>query len=204
VVVRPCNTPDTSTTSTTTGRPRLFWRDLLAPVPGVPRWAQLAAYAVPLTVLPSGLWRTLGILSPSFQEHDTAGAYLVFLSLFSLLVAFTSVGLIASWGEVFPRWIPGLRGRRVPTLAAVVPAALGAIALTVVWTAGWVTIPLGITIQGDPTPPDFPTERLTGWPLAGFYATYLPLLLWGPLLGAVTVAYWRRRSAHGHEAKPGH
>jgi hypothetical protein len=66
--------------------------------------------------------------------------------------------------------------------------------VTVLWTAGWVTIPLGITLQGDPTPPDFPTEELTGWSLAAFYVAYLPLLLWGPLLGAVTVAYWRRRT----------
>lgn len=26
---------------------------------------------------------------------------------------------------------------------------------------------------------------------------YAPLVLWGPLLGAVTVAYWRRRRIHG-------
>ncbi|MFJ3974654.1 hypothetical protein [Streptomyces sp. NPDC090021] len=27
--------------------------------------------------------------------------------------------------------------------------------------------------------------------------SYLPLLLWGPLLGVLTVACWRRRRVHG-------
>lgn len=38
-------------------------------------------------------------------------------------------GLIGPWGERFPRWIPMLRGRRVPISLAVVPAL--AIAMTV-------------------------------------------------------------------------
>ncbi|MFF0738925.1 hypothetical protein ACFYVL_00855 [Streptomyces sp. NPDC004111] len=57
--------------------------------------------------------------------------------LFSELVAFTAVRLIAAWGEVFPRWIPVLRGRRVPPLAAVVPAAIGTVLLRVIWTAAF-------------------------------------------------------------------
>jgi hypothetical protein len=162
----------------------------------------VAAYTAFLSVLPSGVWRSLGAFTESGRAHGSGDvpvwlpmeAYSILLTVVSLLASFTAVGLIASWGETFPRWIPGPRGRTVPVLAAVVPAALGALTVTVLWTAGWVTIPLGITLQGDPTPPDFPTEELTGWSLAAFYVAYLPLLLWGPLLGAVTVAYWRRRT----------
>jgi hypothetical protein len=42
--------------------------------------------------------------------------------------------------------------------------------------------------------PDMPgiTFSSTGWEVL-FYACYTPLLLWGPLLAAVTVAYYRRR-----------
>ncbi|MEU4420914.1 hypothetical protein AB0F81_09820 [Actinoplanes sp. NPDC024001] len=104
-------------------RLRAAWRSAHAPVAGVPRWARITAYAVPLVVLPSGIWR----LPAVFRDDATLGGriYLVCLSIVAELVAFTAVGLIAAWGERFPRWIPGLGGRRVPTPAALIPAALG-------------------------------------------------------------------------------
>ncbi|MER5648307.1 hypothetical protein [Streptosporangium sp. NPDC002524] len=108
------------------------------------------------------------------------------------LVAFTAVGLVAAWGERFPRWIPGLRGRRVPTSAALVPATLGAVVLTVTWTAAFLAIFAGVTLGGRPLDPGFPA-RGGGWEAGIFYVCYLPLLLWGPLLAAVSHAYWRRR-----------
>ncbi|MFG3253384.1 hypothetical protein [Streptomyces sp. NPDC048172] len=192
----------------TTGRLRAAWRAAHAPVPGVPRWAHLAALAVPLTVLPSGLWR-IAVFIPGLGEDHGSGnlpawlptpVYVVLLSLFSEALAFTAVGLIASWGEVFPRWLPVLRGRRVPTAAAVVPAALGTVALTLLWTVfALVTQISGTTIRGEPVSEDYPGSA-GGWSEAVFYACYAPLVLWGPLLGAVTVAYWRRRRA-AHEGR---
>ncbi|GIH79544.1 hypothetical protein Plo01_59730 [Planobispora longispora] len=172
------------------GRLRAAWRAAHAPVPGVPGWARIAAYAVPLAVLPSGLWR----LPLVFRDGVGFGerAYIVSLSVVSELAAFAAVGLIAAWGERFPRWIPRLRGRRVPTPAAVVPAALGAVVLTVLWTYAFVVVPAGVALDGEPVPPDFPT-RAGGWETVIFYLCYLPLLLWGPLLAAVTYAYHRRR-----------
>ncbi|GAA2880738.1 hypothetical protein [Nonomuraea rubra] len=103
---------------------------------GVPRWARIAVYAIPVAVLPSSLWR----LPAAFSDGMGVGerAYIVFLSVLSELVAFTAFGLVATWGERFPRWVPGLRGRRVPPPAAVIPAALGAGILTVLWTACFV------------------------------------------------------------------
>lgn len=38
-------------------------------------------------------------------------------------------GLVARWGEVFPRWTPFLTGRRVPPLLAVIPASIVAVSL---------------------------------------------------------------------------
>ncbi|MBG0831699.1 hypothetical protein HS041_28635 [Planomonospora sp. ID67723] len=176
-----------------TGRLRTAWRAAHAPVPGVPRWARLAAYAVPFTVLPSSLWR----LPLVFRDGVGFGerAYIVSLSVVSELVAFTAVGLVAAWGERFPRWIPGLRGRTVPTPVAVIPAALGAVVLTALWTYAFVTVPAGVTLGGEPIPADFPTQA-GGWEAAIFYLCYLPLLLWGPLLAAVTYAYHQRRRKH--------
>lgn len=167
-----------------------MWRSAHTPVPGVPNWARIAAYAVPFTVFPAFLWRI-----PILFDNQVGGGektYIVFLSILSELVAFTAVGLVAAWGERFPRWIPGLGGRAVPILAAVIPATVGAVLLTVLWTAGWGTQFAGFDIKGEPTSPDFPTEA-GGWEATIFYICYLPLLLWGPLLGAVTYAYYRRR-----------
>jgi hypothetical protein len=41
------------------------------------------------------------------------------------------LGLFQRWGEVFPRWMIGLAGRRVPIALAVIPAALVAVLLSV-------------------------------------------------------------------------
>ncbi|GAA2217715.1 hypothetical protein GCM10010413_02290 [Promicromonospora sukumoe] len=55
------------------------------------------------------------------------------LSSGAWLGVFLTLGLIRPWGEVFPRWMPGLAGRRVPIAAAAVPGGL--IAATVTFTA---------------------------------------------------------------------
>ncbi|MFC9897266.1 hypothetical protein ACFVMC_26555 [Nocardia sp. NPDC127579] len=127
--------------------------------------------------------------------------YVIALSIVSELVAFTAVGLVAAWGEWFPGWFPRLRGRRIPTAVAVIPAALGAVALTVMWTAAFVTELAGVTLRGDPTPADYPS-RAGGWESAAYYLCYTPLLLWGPLLAAVTFAYYRRRRTTGSHVTP--
>ncbi|GAU71250.1 Syd protein [Streptomyces sp. NBRC 110611] len=175
------------------GRLRAAWRAAHEPVAGVSRRMQLTAYAVPFTVLPASLWR----LPAAFGDGIGFGgrAYIVFLSVLSKVLAFTAIGLIARWGEVFPRWIPFLRGRRVPTKAALIPAAIGATILTLLWTVlTLATQIMGTTIRGDDLPGDFPSE-VGGWEAASFYVCYTPLILWGPLLAVVTVAYWKRRHA---------
>ncbi|MEW1635960.1 hypothetical protein AB0469_18000 [Streptomyces sp. NPDC093801] len=177
-----------------------------APVADVPRWARVVAHGIPLIVLPSGVWRIAAVVSGAGSgsgRHGTAGApadlpglvYVTFLSVLSELLAFAAVGLVAAWGEVFPRWVPVLRGRRVPARAVVTAALLGAAVLTVLWTALAVRIGSGTTLQGDPLPDDFPTVALHGRHLAFFVASYAPLLLWGPLLALLAIAYRRRRRA---------
>lgn len=46
------------------------------------------------------------------------------LAVSASLGAWLTCGLVRPWGEVFPRWLPGLRGRRVPVKLAVVPGLL--------------------------------------------------------------------------------
>ena len=112
--------------------------------PPPPRWAQRAATLVVLTTLPSGLWRTamaVGIpVGVSDQiRHERYGfpgwgtVYLFGLTLLLVGLALLTFGLVHRWGEVVPHWIPLVGARRVPPLAAVVPAGSGAGAVTFLW-----------------------------------------------------------------------
>ncbi|QKG24134.1 hypothetical protein [Actinomadura verrucosospora] len=193
----------------TAARPRRLrdaWAAAHAPAAGVPRWARTAALTVPLVVLPSSLWRIAGVALhlPIVRDTgpDTSGnlpswlpieLYVVLLSLLSELLAFTAVGLVSTWGEVFPRWVPFLRGRRVPPLAAVVPGAAGATVLTLLWTWAVGMLLAGRTVAGDRITADSPVNFETWQGLLAVVA-YVPLVAWGPLLAAVTVAYHRRRA----------
>ncbi|WP_190023888.1 hypothetical protein [Streptomyces hiroshimensis] len=159
-------------------------------LPDVPRWAVLAAHAVPLVTLPSGLWRialVAGLPVAEYEGHLGLGEalYVLSLTVVSESLALLTLGLVRSWGEVVPRWIPLLGGRRVRPLAAVVPALLGATALAglAVWflCAPYVNPQQGIW-QGTPA-----QDALLA-------ACYVPLLAWPPLLTAVTIAYYRRRT----------
>ena len=122
-----------------------------------------AGSPVPLVVLPSGIWR-LGLLFAPDKRGGSIPAwamngYVVLLTLASEVLAFTAVGLVARWGEVFPRWMPRLRGRRVPTAAAVIPATIGATVLTLVFTI--IAIVSTVTqskADGDPLPADYPEQ----------------------------------------------
>ncbi|MFD9575552.1 hypothetical protein ACFWBI_37755 [Streptomyces sp. NPDC059982] len=163
-------------------------------VSSAPRWAVRAAHVAALTALPAGFWRLLlaagylgGYTEAGYQALGVTGwgaAYVASLSVATEALALLTLGLVRPWGEVLPRWVPFLAGRRVHPLAAVVPAGLGAVALTVIWTpfALWWAIP-------------HPGMTALGSTVAGFL--YLPLVAWGPLLGAVTFSYYRRRHATG-------
>lgn len=170
-------------------------------VEGVPRWAVIAACAASLTVLPSCIWRiALGFGAPigpftgngDDMRGDLPGwvpmwGYTVLLSVVSEALALLAVGLVSQWGEMFPRWVPFLRGRRVPTMFAVIPASVGAAVLTLATLSS-------VPGYDEFTGPDGGTVYLEGWRLVLFVVSYGPLLFWGPLLAAVTVAYYLRRA----------
>ncbi|GGT86899.1 hypothetical protein [Streptomyces lateritius] len=161
-------------------------------VPDVPRWARIAAVGAALTNVPSALWRVaiaVGVpVGLAQSEYDQMGApgfgslVLVGLSLVSEVFAFLTLGLVQSWGETWPRWVPYLRGRRVPILLGTGVAGLGAVA-TSVFGALFVYTSLNADMEG------------SAWGIWLLNVAYAPLLLWGPLLGAVTVHYYRRRMA---------
>jgi hypothetical protein len=77
--------------------------------------------------------------------------------------AWLTSGLIRPWGETFPRWIPVLRGRRVPIRLAVVPGLV--VAVMVATTSKGLLLTFA---TGDPV-----LAAVTDWPLV-----VLPMLLW--------------------------
>ncbi|GAA0271258.1 hypothetical protein GCM10010302_06030 [Streptomyces polychromogenes] len=50
--------------------------------------------------------------------------YVVGLSVLTEAPALLTTGLVSEWGEVVPRWVPLIGGRRVAPLVAVIPAFL--------------------------------------------------------------------------------
>lgn len=163
----------------------------------VPRWANRMAHAVPVALLPSGLWRMAmavgipvgfsGQLATDWRPGLETSSYITLLTLFTEGLALLTIGLVRPWGETVPRWVPFLGGRRIPIWAVVVPAALGAIAVTA----------LSLRMFWGGTPADVGgSEAPHGAAAWIMNACYVPMLLWGPLLAAVAVAYCvRRRNA---------
>lgn len=165
--------------------------------PSAPRWAVLAAYGAVLSVVPSGVWRTavgLGVPLGWSDEHlrleripGEGTRYVISLTALTLGAALLTLGLVQRWGEVVPGWVPVVGGRRVPTLLAVVPATAGALTVT---TVAAVSAVHWDDVSGFADDPDSGWARLMA-------LCYAPALLWGPLLAAVTMAYWRRRRSAG-------
>ncbi len=164
----------------------------------VSRHLVIAAHLVALTVLPAAVWRvvlgsgvTMGFTRAALEADDMPGwgtVSVVFLSLLTESLALLTLGLVRSWGEVVPGWVPRLAGRRIPPRAVVIPATIGGVLLTAIWGYAFAGL-IGVhesavweEISG------------TGW-RALMISCYVPALFWGPLLLWLTHAYARRRRA---------
>ena len=80
-----------------------------------------------------------------------------------------------------PRRFPVIGGRHIAPRVMTVAATTGALLVTL--------IALMFFLPRD----NISTMEATDTGLAVAVACYAPLLLWGPLLGALTIAYYRRR-----------
>ncbi|WP_030779158.1 hypothetical protein [Streptomyces sp. NRRL S-920] len=161
-------------------------------LPDVPRWAALAAHAVPWITLPSGLWRVAlvaGLPVAAREQHGAGEAvYVLGLSVISEVLAFLTLGLVRAWGETVPAWVPVLGGRQVRPLAAVVPALLGAGGLFGLMGWAFYAQIAGLGAEAGVTDSTAQTALLV--------ICYVPLIAWPPLLTAVALAYYRRRTAY--------
>ncbi|MEU2638984.1 hypothetical protein ABZ591_31255 [Micromonospora fulviviridis] len=158
----------------------------------VPRWAVVAAWATVWCTIPSALWRIAagfgadvgftGVLGEAYRGPDFL-LYVWMLTAVSQAAALLTLGLVRPWGERVPSWVPRLGGRSIPPPAVITPALLGALAVTAL------CMMVALAPNGPLDNPDFPHGT------AGMIMNlcYAPLLAWGPLVIAVTIAYARRR-----------
>jgi hypothetical protein len=129
----------------------------------------------------------LGLSEEFLREGQREGTWAAGAALGTVAIAgsLLTLGLAQRWGEVFPRWLPVLGGKRVPPALAIVPACLVAALVTNAGLTFWRRTLLGTT-----------TFSLTG----GDWAALAPELLWplwGVALGAATLAYYLRRRGNG-------
>jgi hypothetical protein len=160
----------------------------------VPAWAIRLAHAIPLLVLPSGLWRlavalgfSMGMLNDAGEPSYVRGwaaVYVVAITLLAEAVGLTALGLVRPWGEVAPAWLPFIGGRPVRPRIAIRAATAGSVALMLIWTVGFWPVWTG----------DQASDMASPFWAVVFALCYAPLNLWGPALLVLTWAYHRRRS----------
>jgi hypothetical protein len=126
----------------------------------------------------------LGISQEQLRIGQANGTWTsgLFLANFGLVGAALMLGLVQRWGEVFPRWIIGLGGRRVPIALAVVPAALVSVLLIV----GGISIWSGYGQMAG-------TAAATGQNIWIVVGPTLLFPVWGAALAVATLGYYYRR-----------
>ena len=142
------------------------------------RWAVVAAVLAPLPYAATRMAWAFGIPlggDPRVIDaarQDAAAFPAAGLALVAIAGAVLTLGLVRPWGEVFPRWLPALRGCAVPPMLAVAPAGVATVLL--------LTSAFGLlrSSVGSGTNLDLMT---------------LAWLVWGIALGAATLAYHLRR-----------
>jgi hypothetical protein len=105
------------------------------------RWGRIAVYVAMVAPVFYALTRFAWVLGLPLglseeQFRNSQGNALVIsgalsLGAFVLVGAVLMLGLVQRWGEIFPRWMIGLAGRRVPIALAVIPASLASVLLIV-------------------------------------------------------------------------
>ncbi|MFF2148852.1 NYN domain-containing protein [Kitasatospora sp. NPDC058190] len=146
------------------------------------RWGRWAVWVSVISTLPYDITRLawyfgwpLGISDAFLKEMQDTPYMLgigLGLGIVSTLGSLLTHGLTAKWGEVWPRWVPFKRGKRIHPATAIVPASIVAIVL----------IPGGMM-----------NIRHYDAAMPGTNGPGIFWILWGAALGAATYAYYLRR-----------
>jgi len=133
----------------------------------------------------------LGMTTEFLRQGQERGMWTsgVFLATFGLVGGLLTLGLTQRWGEVFPKWMPGLGGRRVPVSLAVVPALIISVLLIVGGIGLWANLP-GMAANLAAT--GIGGMRLV-WQLFCQIGATLLFPFWGASLAAAMTAYVFRR-----------
>jgi hypothetical protein len=163
------------------------------------RWGRIAVYVALVApifyVLTRYAWAlgfSLGMNEEFFRSGQESGKWIgaaLSLGNFILVGALLMLGLVHRWGEVFPRWMIGLAGRRVPIALAVIPASLASVLLVVGGIGIWSGLPqmlanLVAVGAGD--------REITSAILFELGHTLL-FPVWGVALALATLGYYYRR-----------
>ncbi len=162
------------------------------------RWGRIAVYvALAAPVLYAfvryawALGWPLGMTEEYWRAGQERGIWVsgLFLATFGLVGSLLMLGLVQRWGEVFPRWMPGLAGRRVPIALAVVPAAFVSVLLIVGGMSIWAALPemaAALASTGVAGP------ALT-WGIVFQVGPTLLFPVWGTALAIAALGYYFRR-----------
>ena len=155
------------------------------------RWGRMAVYVAMIAPVIYALVRyawavgiPLGMTEEYLRQGQARGTWIsgLFLANFGLVGAVLMLGLVQRWGEVFPRWMIGLAGRRVPIALAVVPASIMSVLFMVtgigIW-AGFAPMANAAAASGQ-----------SYWIVVG---PTLLFPLWGAALAVATLGYYYRR-----------
>jgi hypothetical protein len=149
------------------------------------RWGRIAVYVAMVAPVFYALTRytwalgfPLGMSEEYLRSGQERGMWTsgLFLATFGLVGAVLMLGLVQRWGEVFPRWMIGLAGRRVPIALAVVPASLVSVLLVV----GGISIWSGL-------------DQMVANLMVGGAEDIEIIGVWGIALAVATLGYYYRR-----------
>jgi hypothetical protein len=146
-----------------------------------PRWAWWAAYAAMAGwAIRLGAQAAVGFGS----LLRVRGAFWALEVCFVLAGTVLPLALVHSWGRVFPRWAPLVRGRRVPRWLLVGPAFGIGGALTVYFSVSIVAFAAAVLTGSW-------HRSVTSLPTAFFWVAMPAYLVWGLGLVSAAIAYHR-------------
>jgi hypothetical protein len=162
------------------------------------RWGRIAVYVAMVAPVFYAFTRyawalgfPLGMTEEYLRQGQEKGIWIsgLFLATFGLVGAALMLGLVQRWGEVFPRWMIGLAGKKVPIPLAVVPAALASVLLGVggigIWS-GLALMTANFAASGAQGPGIF-------WGVFFQLGPTLLFPLWGLALAVAALGYYFRR-----------
>ena len=159
------------------------------------RWGRIAVFVAlvaPLFYTFTRFAWVMGFPLGMNEEQFRSGTWIsgaLSLGTFVLVGAILMLGLVQRWGEVFPRWMIGLAGRRVPIALAVVPASLASVLLLVGGIGIWSDVP---QMLANVVATGAADREIT----SAFLFELGPTLLfpvWGVALAVATLGYYYRR-----------